>query len=555
MKLRIALIVDSATVTKNIHAFSEWCDKNDLIQITHIIIQNITGAPDNLFKKAALTIKHYGWRTFLSRLGWLTINKIERRLLSRQAEYKDFFDEFDLRERGYEFLSVSPIISKSRLVYRYQNHDTEKIKALHLDALIRCGSGILKGDILGCAKHGILSFHHADNKINRGGPAGFWEVFDKSPTTGFVIQQLTEELDGGNIVARGYFPTQNYFTLNNAALMTRSNYYLQKLLVDLANTHRLPTPERRLPYYNKLYKTPTIFEQIAYAGKLMRRKGYSFINSRLLDKRQVWGVAFQNRSWEDSVLWRGHEITPIPNHFIADPFLMKKDGTHYCMVEEYDFSKQKAHISAYRIQDNKPERLGIAIEESFHMSFPYLFKWKSGIYMVPETCEDKTIRIYRAIDFPLKWELEIIAMEDVTAADSMIFEHNGLWWLFTNLALSSVDNEVCSELSIFFSDNPLSDTWTPHPLNPIYINPEKARNGGILFKGESIYRVNQRQGFNQYGQSFEINEIVHLDQQGYKENTICAVEPRFFNGLCGTHHMNGNGEYTVYDFVRFTKRH
>lgn len=554
MKLRIALIVDSATVTKNIHAFAEWCDRNDLIEITHIIVQDKKATPGNPIIKAALTIKNHGWHTFISRLGWWTINKIERRLLARQADYKDFFDEFDLRERGYEVISVSPIISKSGLVYRYRTDDTDRIKSLSLDALIRCGSGILKGEILDCAKHGILSFHHADNRINRGGPAGFWEVFDKSPTTGFVIQQLTEELDGGNVVARGHFPTQNYFTFNNAALMTRSNYYLQKLLIGVANTRHLPTPERHLPYYNRLYKTPTIYEQMLYVGKLLQRKGYSLINSRLLGKKQLWGVAFQNRRWEDSVLWRGREITPIPNHFIADPFVIENDGSHYCMVEEYDFTKQKAHISAYRLENNESERIGIAIEESFHMSFPYLFRFNGDIYMAPETCEDKSIRIYRAVDFPLKWEFAKKIMVDITAVDSMIFEHDGLWWLFTNLSLSSVDNEVCSELSIFFADNPLSDTWIPHPLNPIYINPEKARNGGILFKGESIYRVNQRQGFNQYGQGFEINEIVHLDRQSYRENAICSIEPGFFNNLRGTHHMNCNGEYTVYDFVRFTRK-
>ncbi len=49
------------------------------------------------------------------------------------------------------------------------------MKDLNCDVLIRCGKGILRGDILYAARHGILSFHHADNRINRGGPPGFWE--------------------------------------------------------------------------------------------------------------------------------------------------------------------------------------------------------------------------------------------------------------------------------------------------------------------------------------------------------------------------------------------
>ena len=47
---------------------------------------------------------------------------------------------------------------------------------------------------------GIISFHHGDNNINRGGPAGFWEVFNEEPSTGFIIQRLTEELDGGDVI-------------------------------------------------------------------------------------------------------------------------------------------------------------------------------------------------------------------------------------------------------------------------------------------------------------------------------------------------------------------
>src|SRR5438093_1187012 len=88
-------------------------------------------------------------------------------------------------------LIVDSQIAKSGFVYRFSGEDIDKVKSLNLDLLIRYGSGILNGEILNSTKFGIISFHHADNRINRGGPVGFWEVYSKQDTTGFIIQQLT----------------------------------------------------------------------------------------------------------------------------------------------------------------------------------------------------------------------------------------------------------------------------------------------------------------------------------------------------------------------------
>ena len=68
--------------------------------------------------------------------------------------------------------------------------DIENIKKLNLDLLIRGGSGILQGNILNTCPLGIISFHHGDNRWNRGSPPAFWEVYFKKPSTGFIIQIL-----------------------------------------------------------------------------------------------------------------------------------------------------------------------------------------------------------------------------------------------------------------------------------------------------------------------------------------------------------------------------
>ena len=71
--------------------------------------------------------------------------------------------------------------------------------------MIRLGSKILKGKILKCSRNGILSLHHGDNQVFRGGPAGFWETYFGINNSGFIIQQLTDKLDAGNVIFRGLF--------------------------------------------------------------------------------------------------------------------------------------------------------------------------------------------------------------------------------------------------------------------------------------------------------------------------------------------------------------
>ena len=44
----------------------------------------------------------------------------------------------------------------------------------------------------------------------------------------------------------------------------------------------------------------------------------------------------------------------------------------------------------------------IVLDEPFHMSYPYVFKWQEDFYMIPESQEANSVRLYRALDFPTK---------------------------------------------------------------------------------------------------------------------------------------------------------
>ncbi|HLE63087.1 MAG TPA: hypothetical protein VI750_08115 [Pyrinomonadaceae bacterium] len=549
--LRVALIVDSPLASKYVFDLAEWASHQKDLDFSHLIVQKVPALEQGRFRKAIASARAKGLFYMLKQVGITLIRDVESLILKQSATYKNHVRKYNLFDIVPKSLTVTPIISKSGFVYRYDACDIENIKSICFDILIRCGTGILRGEILAASKLGIISFHHGDTKINRGGPAGFWEVYLKQDSTGFTIQRLTEELDGGNILFQGHVSTKFFWQLNQAALLEKSNVYLKRVLLKISTTRQLSESYESLPYCNEVYTLPSLGVQARYCFNLMRTVLVKAFN--ILSKREdCWSVAFKYRDWRDLVMCRGIRIKNPPNRFLADPFVISHENGDYCFVEDYDFATSRGCIAVYKLSENSSERLGEAIVEPFHMSYPYIFKYQSRFYMCPETCENKDIRLYESEGFPLKWKLKKIIMADVSAADTTIFEHDGLWWLFTNIEPTNLGDH-CTELYIFYADSPLADNWTPHAKNPILVDSRKARMGGILRDNKTIYRVAQRQGFDMYGKSSSINKITLLSKDDFIEEKLFKIEPNFFSGIRGTHHMHSNGRVTVYDFVEHVK--
>jgi hypothetical protein len=143
-------------------------------------------------------------------------------------------------------------------------------------------------------------------------------------------------------------------------------------------------------------------------------------------------------------------------------------------------------------------------------------------------------------------------MRNTDAADTMFLEKDGKWWMFTNI--DPIDGrDHCSELFIFFADSPFANNWTPHPLNPIFVDASRARNGGLVRNGQSLCRISQGHAFDFYGKQVRINEIVQLTEEDYKEISIREITPSFEKGVLGIHHLHSNGKITVFDFVTLSR--
>ena len=536
--MKIGIILDSIKVSWYINDLIDWIKKNPNLNLEVLLIQNVDNKRKPIFSA--------GLSKIVDRILFKIVNILEKRLIYKKyPQYKKHFLKYDLRNLNIKELNVEFDKSNNGRNFNYNDKTINKIKELNLDIIIRGGSGILTGKILNSSKFGIISFHHGDNLVNRGGPSGFWEVYEKNPKTGFTIQILTERLDGGNVIKRGNFRTEQFYHLNQIILTERSNYYMKTVLNNICNTDSLPQFMKDYPYYNKIYKAPNFIESIRYLFNLIYNKIKIYIINKFFNK--VWHVGYQDETFDKFSFYKSKVIKNPKNSFLADPFVIEYKKENYVFVEEYNFKNKKGIISVYKISKNNSQRVGVALEENFHLSFPYIFEYKNDYYMSPETSDINEIRIYKCEEFPLKWKYEKTIFKDIKSTDSIIFNFNNLWWLITTFSNSGHGNE--SELQIFYSkDGPLTDNWISFKKNPVFIDPFLGRNGGILNHNKKIFRVAQSFGFNSYGEKINIQEITKLDPDNFVEKNYCIVEPKFSKNLIGIHHLHNNNNFTVHDF-------
>jgi len=538
--MKIGIILDSTKVSWYINDLIEWINKSPNLDLKVLLIQNVQNKRKSLLSESLLKI--------VDRILFKTVNTLEKKLIyNKYPQYKKHLLKYDLKKLNIKELEVEFDKSNNGRNFNYNDQTINKIKELNLDIIIRGGSGILTGKILNSSKFGIISFHHGDNLVNRGGPPGFWEVYEKNPKTGFTIQILTEQLDGGNVLKRGNFRTEQFYHLNEIILKERSNYFMKSILNDIYNTNSLPPFMKDYPYYNRIYKAPNFRESIRYLFTLTYNKLKNYIINKIFNK--VWHIGYQEESFDKFNFYKSKIIKNPKNSFLADPFVVEYKKENYVFAEEYNFNNKKGIISVYKISKNNSQRVGVALEENFHLSFPYIFEYENEYYMLPETSDVNEIRIYKCEEFPLKWKYEKTILKNIKSTDSIIFSFNNFWWLMTTFSSSGHGNE--SELQIFYSKNgPLTDKWISFKKNPVVIDPFLGRNGGILNYNKKLFRVAQSFGFNTYGEKISIQEIIKLDPDNFAEKNYCIIEPKFSKNLIGIHHLHNNKNYTVHDFCK-----
>lgn len=476
------------------------------------------------------SIKVSGEKSFL----WKLYQKIDVKVYDRLSD----LNNVDIRDVINKYVHLELNTKKIGIRDYVESCSKEKI-----DVAIRLGWRIVDGDILKSFKHGILSLHHGDNRINRGGPWCFWEMFLKQPLTGVTLQVLNEQLDAGNVIERGFVKT-DYSSLmkNRSAAIEVGHALIIKHLNLLEKMNFLEyTSDNRVCYDKPVYKTPTNINLFIFLYNLV-----SFVIKRKLVStffNEHWGIAFKKRNGNDINLSNIKILPDLKSSFIADPFVFSKDNQDYIFYERYCYVKRKGVISVYDINTGTHNDI---IEESYHLSFPFIFSQEGKYYIIPQS-ENNSVDLYQATEFPLKWEKvkALISSSSSHYADAIIEHHDSIYFLIVNEYKNNFDSN--RYMNIYYSSSLFGDFY-PHVKNPVKIDDSSSRNAGkIQNHNGDLIRLSQDCKIS-YGHSINIMKIDKLTIDDYQESIADEIKSDFINQTIGVHTLNYNERFIVTDF-------
>lgn len=536
LPLRIGLLVDSLVQRKWIYKVIQDIQSSGIAEIT-VVIKNEAESP-----KQGRLQSYWRNRKYLLYALYGKIDDL------RVKVSPDAFEPTDITD----LVSDCPVIKVKPEMKAYSDWFDEEtlnqIRNFDLDVALCFGFRILKGEVLKIARHGIWSFHHGDNLVNRGGPAGFWEVMDGIPVTGSVLQILTEDLDNGQVIYRSWSPTSDRFSVkaNRNNLYWKTSSFVLRKLKNLAEGVPVYQPENQpyFPYSNRLFRMPTNAEMFSRLSRLGAR--YAASKFRSAFTHEQWALAYRFRSNPcdaNNTLYRFKTLLPPKDLFWADPCAIKEGERYYVFIEEYSYRAGKGHISVMELDKkgvlNGPTKV---LERDYHLSYPFVFQWNNNYYMVPESASNRTVELYRSTSFPFQWELEKVLMTDVRAKDVTLAEVDGVWWMFASIA----ENSIPDELSLYYANNPLGP-WKAHRQNPVKSDVRGSRPAGKLFNwnGE-LYRPAQDSS-GRYGYAISINKVTQLDEQDFQEEETSKILPNWNKMLLGTHTISIAGDLTIVD--------
>lgn len=266
---------------------------------------------------------------------------------------------------------------------------------------------------------------------------------------------------------------------------------------------------------------------------------------RFLTLKNIWSIALYSGKTINSLEPHNGITRPIlscksikENDVlgVADPFIIIQNDITYLFFEIINRKSGKGEIGLACSNSNyKFHYCKIILSEPFHLSYPYVFKNKNKYYMVPESGQANSIRLYKAFNFPYEWYFETEILKGHHYCDTSLFYFNNQWWLYTCLHQDT--------LLLFYSSH-LHGPWKEHPKSPVIQGNRKiARPGGrvILSDDGSIIRFTQDCA-TRYGRQLRAFRVRTLTNEAYEEEQL-GEGPILKPGACrwnraGMHHID-----------------
>lgn len=258
--------------------------------------------------------------------------------------------------------------------------------------------------------------------------------------------------------------------------------------------------------------------------------------------KEHFSVLLQGRG---ETAWR---LKPPSHIYLADPFVVRHQGKTALFVERFDYRTCLGDLCAISLDATlRPGPLLPILPGRAHTSFPYTFTHEGRLYLVPETSAEGSVEIHACEEFPTRWRLERIVLEDIDAADSVIFARGGLWWLIT-----AVREDGLRHLQIHFTDDPLHGAWQPHPVNQARLWQgapfSSGRNGGAVIERDGILLRPAQVSRRFYGEGLKLMRIEVLTPTKYREAPYDGPDPlQALIAAWSPHHISASDGLVAFD--------
>lgn len=242
-----------------------------------------------------------------------------------------------------------------------------------------------------------------------------------------------------------------------------------------------------------------------------------------------------------------------PFTFLADPFGLWRDGRLHVFAEAYDYRTRHGVIDALTFApDLTLASRRTVLREPWHLSYPFVLEADGETWMIPEAHRSGALTLYRAAEFPDRWEPAARLELDTPAVDATGFRHGGLWWLAYAPAGSQAMKQ--GRLHLAFAEA-LTGPWRIHSGNPVRTDLASSRPGGTPFMDGGALIMPVQDCTATYGGAIRLLRIHELTPDRFVAEagpTLAAPASagRYSDGL---HTLSACGDLTLIDVKRIDR--
>lgn len=255
-----------------------------------------------------------------------------------------------------------------------------------------------------------------------------------------------------------------------------------------------------------------------------------------MDKEvSVWKVIYKGNNNNQ---WR---ILKTPSGFwCADPMAFKYNGKIYLFTEIFDMKKQLGEIAVSEYIGDTFTIPKVIIKTSYHMSYPCVFEYNEELYMLPETCQNGTLELWKAQNNDIfSWKKEKELLKGVKLVDSTVYIKEKAY------IISYSEKEPWMTYVFEFNLDKMCVT----ELERVSTSENICRPAGYLFmENAALFRPVQN-NISSYGESIIINEISSIVP--FREEKVTEIQPSQLdndkNRYSNTHTISKNGRVEVFD--------